>query len=84
MESGDIKDAQITASSSLNGHEPFKARLNLVSDSKLSLHASVLREITININVCVFVKYIVLIITNTTGESLEGLWCYRETCKREY
>ncbi|KAI0217532.1 hypothetical protein LSAT2_030698 [Lamellibrachia satsuma] len=33
MESGDIKDAQITASSSTHGHEPFKARLNLVSDN---------------------------------------------------
>ncbi|KAI0236285.1 hypothetical protein LSAT2_013138 [Lamellibrachia satsuma] len=33
MESGNIKDAQITASSSTHGHEPFKARLNLVSDN---------------------------------------------------
>ena len=35
MESGDIKDEQITASASLTGHEPHRARLNEDPDGKL-------------------------------------------------
>ena len=35
MESGYIKDEQITASASLTGYEPHRARLNEESDGKL-------------------------------------------------
>ena len=37
MESGDIKDEQITASASLTGYEPHRARLNEEADGKLKL-----------------------------------------------
>ena len=40
MESGDIKDEQITASSFSIGHEPFRARLNLDYNGELYLFLS--------------------------------------------